>query len=201
MRPLASVSPFLFVLAALGCAPAPSVIPPPNEPIDFLPTDSPFDRAFADFAEGHDLRALRVPTREESGEIGGIERPQPPGDVVVEGLGPGESVVLDARPGDAVPRLTFKTPPFSDYCSPLPHEQYGVALDRDGAVIIVRLVPKVTFRDKHIAGSCAVGCGPVPPPPSSRLLTLPDAKLVRVVPAEWEVEVERITCDDPIPAQ
>jgi hypothetical protein len=95
--------------------------------------------------------------------------------------------------------MAFQTPPFSDYCEPFPHDEYRVAQQADGTVIVVRLVPKVSVVKKHIAGSCGVGCGPPPPPPMARMLSLPATKRVRVEATTYEVTVEQITCDRPLP--
>jgi hypothetical protein len=130
----------------------------------------------------------------------GAEPPPPPG-VAVEGLEPGESLVMHLAPGDKAHRLAFKSPPFQDYCNPMPHQAYRVAKTGDGTVIVVRLIPKVKIVKKYIPGSCAVGCGPPPPPPRSEVLVLPPTTRVRIEATTYETEVEQITCDNPMPAQ
>lgn len=150
---------------------------------------SQIDELAAAYAKQHGLELLEVDSAllPQSPE-GRPSRLAPPG------LGPQEALLEDPSG-----QLLFVAPPVQWYCEPAPRADYRFARAADGGLVILRVSPEVHVVTKHIAGACGVGCGPVPPPPQTPSYTLPKAARIELATVPYDVTVEQITCDRPLP--
>jgi hypothetical protein len=147
------------------------------------------DELAASYAKEHGLELMGV----ESALL-----PQPPegrpARLSPPGLQPPEALLEDATG-----QLVFVAPPIQWSCEPAPRADYRFARAADGGLVILRVQPVVHVVTKHLEGSCGVGCGPVPPPPQTPLYKVPKAERVDLVNVPYDVTVEQITCDRPLP--
>lgn len=117
-----------------------------------------------------------------------------PARIAPVGLQPPEALLEDASG-----QLIFVAPPIQWSCEPAPRADYRFARAADGGLVILRVQPVVRVVTKHLEGSCGVGCGPVPPPPQTPRYELPKAERVDLVVVPYDLTVEQITCDRPLP--
>lgn len=147
------------------------------------------DELAAGYAKQHGLEVIDVePALLPQSPEGRPSRLAPPG------LGPQEALLEDPSG-----QLVFVAPPVQWYCEPAPRADYRFARATDGGLVILRISPEVHVVTKHVAGACGVGCGPVPPPPQTPSYKLPSAARVELAIVPYDVTVEQITCDHPMP--
>jgi hypothetical protein len=150
---------------------------------------SPLEELARGHAAAHGLELLEVGAELLPTAPAGRPAPAAPA-----GLAPGEALLIDEA-GE----LSFVAPPVQWSCEPAPRASYRIARDKDGGLVILRLEPKVQVVTKHVEGACGVGCGPAPPPPQWPRFKLPKGERVSLASVPYDVTVEQITCDQPIP--
>jgi hypothetical protein len=181
-----------WACALAGCGGAPDAVvveakPRPTSPPPKVST--PISEAAALYAKQHALELLPPDV-----QLALTLPPERPARVTLGPLEANEALVEDESG-----RLIFRAPPVTWSCLPNPRVAYEIARRADGSVVILRLVPKITVVERHVPGVCGVGCGPAPPAPMTPLHRLPATDRLSIESVPYEVTVENVTCDTPIP--